>query len=121
MRGFFCAKTLQEDINQITCLIETMDKLTKAGENRIAAETLKACSGTFSVVLKSFCTSYNIGNVFKKKGLTPVNRIVSCSDCGIVYKATEILCLALTNGCRESSSRCGNKKLAVTDDINQCE
>lgn len=57
----------------------------------------------------------------KKKGLTPANQIVLCSYCGIVYEAAEILCLAPANGCREGSSRCGNKKLAVTDDINQRE
>lgn len=56
--------TLQEDTNQITCLIETIDKWTKEGEHRLARETLKGCSGTFSAVLKSFCTSCNIGNLF---------------------------------------------------------
>lgn len=54
-----------------------------------------------------------------KKGLTQANQIVSCNDCGIVYKAAETLCLAPNNGCRESPSHSGNKKLLVTDDINQ--
>lgn len=44
--------TLQGHTNQITCLIETMDKLAKEGEHHIATETLKACLGTFLVVLK---------------------------------------------------------------------
>lgn len=54
-------------------------------------------------------------------GLNPASQIVSCSVCGIVYKAVEILCLDPKNGCQEGSSHCGNKRLSVTDDINQCE
>lgn len=49
---FFRVMTLQGHTNQITCLIETIDKLTKEGEHRIATETLKACFGTFFCGLK---------------------------------------------------------------------
>lgn len=118
---FFTVMTLQGHTNQITCLIETMDKLTKEGEHRIATETLKACFGTFFCGLKSHFALLAILEMSLEMGLNPANQIVSCSDCIIVYKAVEILCLAPKNGCREDSSHCGNKKLSVTDDTNQCE
>lgn len=112
---------LWENTNQITHLIESMDKLTKEGKHRTATETLKACSGTFYCGLKIILHFLQYWKCLQKKSLTPENQNVLCSYCGIVYEAAEILCLAPANGCREGSSRCGNKKLAVTDDINQRE
>lgn len=109
---------LWENTNQITHLIESMDKLTKEGKHRTATETLKACSGTFYCGLKIILHFLQYWKCLQKKSLTPENQNVLCSYCGTVYEAAEILCLAPANGCREGSSRCGNKKLAVTDDIN---
>lgn len=44
-RDFF--KVIYKGTNQITYLIETMDKLTEDGDDHIAIETLKACFRTF--------------------------------------------------------------------------
>lgn len=43
---FYSHECVQGDTNQITYLIENMDKWTKEGEQHIATETLKACFGT---------------------------------------------------------------------------
>lgn len=54
-------------------------------------------------------------------GLAPTNWIVSCSEVVLCIKRLRFYVWLQKNGCQEGSSCWGNKKLSLTDDINQRE
>lgn len=54
-------------------------------------------------------------------GLAPTNWIVSCREVVLCIKRLRFYVWLQKNGCQEGSSCWGNKKLSLTDDINQRE
>lgn len=121
LESFFRVMTLQGHTNQITCLIETMDKLTKEGEHRIATETLKACFGSFFVVLKGILHFLQYWKCLWKWASIQQIKLFRAVTVLLCIKQLRFYAWLQKNGCRDDSSHCDNKKLSVTDDINQCE